>query len=259
MQIILNDGWVSGHNVAGFLIATSSFQQEVKEWGLGSQELWEEMYYMVGVNRNTVADNRKYKQALIFPQSQGNWWLMEPIYVDLKLGQVIDSRNEFRDSLNLKEVTNAVVIFSNASASATYVVTTDWSPQRPYVVIPMDLYIRFSHRLCSNSDIFRSFSTAIEFDWASHIQTSIPQDCMTWDDSVQHNTIVKGDRLKEVREYIDDTEDYVNIELDNQRNDLIQLQLTLTIASFAIAFENDTRIAVREAAKEMALDRGYLG
>ncbi|KAF6139400.1 hypothetical protein GIB67_026242 [Kingdonia uniflora] len=40
-----------------------------------------------------------------------------------------------------------------------------------------------------------------------------------------------------VREYIDDTEDYVNIQLDNHRNALIQLQLTLTIASFAIAFE----------------------
>ncbi|KAH9290062.1 hypothetical protein KI387_034179, partial [Taxus chinensis] len=38
-----------------------------------------------------------------------------------------------------------------------------------------------------------------------------------------------------VREYIDDTEDYVNIQLDNQRNELIQLQLTLTIASFVIA------------------------
>lgn len=39
----------------------------------------------------------------------------------------------------------------------------------------------------------------------------------------------------QVREYIDDTEDYVNIQLDNQRNELIQLQLILTIASFAIA------------------------
>lgn len=40
-----------------------------------------------------------------------------------------------------------------------------------------------------------------------------------------------------MREYIDDTEDYVNIQLDNQRNELIQLQLTLTIASFAVAVE----------------------
>lgn len=47
---------------------------------------------------------------------------------------------------------------------------------------------------------------------------------------------VDGTRNKilSVREYIDDTEDYVNIQLDNQRNELIQLQLTLTIASFAI-------------------------
>ncbi|XP_065871013.1 magnesium transporter MRS2-4 [Euphorbia lathyris] len=42
-------------------------------------------------------------------------------------------------------------------------------------------------------------------------------------------------KILSVREYIDDTEDYVNIQLDNQRNELIQLQLTLTIASFAIA------------------------
>ncbi|XP_038890448.1 magnesium transporter MRS2-4 [Benincasa hispida] len=44
-------------------------------------------------------------------------------------------------------------------------------------------------------------------------------------------------RILSVREYIDDTEDYVNIQLDNQRNELIQFQLTLTIASFAIAVE----------------------
>ncbi|GKV21230.1 hypothetical protein SLEP1_g31227 [Rubroshorea leprosula] len=44
-------------------------------------------------------------------------------------------------------------------------------------------------------------------------------------------------KILSVREYIDDTEDYVNIQLDNQRNELIQLQLILTILSFAIAAE----------------------
>ncbi|KAL2487650.1 Magnesium transporter MRS2-4 [Forsythia ovata] len=44
-------------------------------------------------------------------------------------------------------------------------------------------------------------------------------------------------KILSVREYTDDTEDYVNIQLDNQRNELIQLQLTLTIASFAVAVE----------------------
>ncbi|KAK6915956.1 hypothetical protein RJ641_018817 [Dillenia turbinata] len=48
-------------------------------------------------------------------------------------------------------------------------------------------------------------------------------------------------KILSVREYIDDTEDYVNIQLDNKRNELIQFQLTLTIASFAIAIE--TQIA----------------
>nr|XP_025644920.1 magnesium transporter MRS2-4-like [Arachis hypogaea] len=43
--------------------------------------------------------------------------------------------------------------------------------------------------------------------------------------------------LSVIREYIDDTEDYVNIQLDNHKKKLIQLQLTLTIASFAIAIE----------------------
>ncbi|KAL6907677.1 hypothetical protein ACP4OV_002716 [Aristida adscensionis] len=37
-----------------------------------------------------------------------------------------------------------------------------------------------------------------------------------------------------VRGYIVDTEDYINIQLDNKRNELIQLQLTLIIASFGI-------------------------
>ncbi|XP_062093878.1 magnesium transporter MRS2-4-like [Humulus lupulus] len=44
-------------------------------------------------------------------------------------------------------------------------------------------------------------------------------------------------KILSVQEYIDDTKDYVNIQLDNQRNELIQLQLTLTIASFSIAIE----------------------
>ncbi|KAK3148430.1 hypothetical protein QOZ80_3BG0295010 [Eleusine coracana subsp. coracana] len=42
-------------------------------------------------------------------------------------------------------------------------------------------------------------------------------------------------RIVLVREYIVDTEDYLNIQLDNQRNGLIQFRLTLIIASFGIA------------------------
>ncbi|XP_051132872.1 magnesium transporter MRS2-4-like [Andrographis paniculata] len=44
-------------------------------------------------------------------------------------------------------------------------------------------------------------------------------------------------KILSVREYIDDTEDYVNIQLDNKRNELIQLQLMITITSFAVAVE----------------------
>ncbi|KAM2275000.1 hypothetical protein ACFX1S_044740 [Malus domestica] len=44
-------------------------------------------------------------------------------------------------------------------------------------------------------------------------------------------------KIISLREYIDDTEDYVNIRLDNQRNELIQFQLTLSIALFAISVE----------------------
>lgn len=72
-----------------------------------------------------------------------------------------------------------------------------------------------------------------------------------WDDDVEDLEMLleayfmqlDGTRNKilSVREYIDDTEDYVNIQLDNQRNELIQLQLNLTIASFAVAL--DTLIA----------------
>ncbi|PNX76444.1 magnesium transporter MRS2-i-like protein, partial [Trifolium pratense] len=35
-------------------------------------------------------------------------------------------------------------------------------------------------------------------------------------------------KLTTVREYIDDTEDYINIQLDNHRNQLIQLELFLS-------------------------------
>ncbi|XP_006649364.1 putative magnesium transporter MRS2-H [Oryza brachyantha] len=42
-------------------------------------------------------------------------------------------------------------------------------------------------------------------------------------------------RIFLVRQYIVDTEDYINIQLDNKRNELIQLQLMLIVASFGIA------------------------
>uniref|UniRef100_A0A0E0CUX3 Magnesium transporter n=1 Tax=Oryza meridionalis TaxID=40149 RepID=A0A0E0CUX3_9ORYZ len=42
-------------------------------------------------------------------------------------------------------------------------------------------------------------------------------------------------RIFLVRQYIVDTEDYISIQLDNKRNELLQLQLTLIIASFGIA------------------------
>lgn len=42
-------------------------------------------------------------------------------------------------------------------------------------------------------------------------------------------------KLQTLTEYIDDTEDYINIELDNQRNQLIRIELVLTAATFAVA------------------------
>lgn len=41
-------------------------------------------------------------------------------------------------------------------------------------------------------------------------------------------------RLQAVGEFIDDTEDYVNITLDSHRNQLIQVDLLLTAASFCV-------------------------
>lgn len=42
-------------------------------------------------------------------------------------------------------------------------------------------------------------------------------------------------KILAVREYIDDTEDYVNIQLDSQRNELIQLHVTLGILALSVS------------------------
>ncbi|KAJ7533576.1 hypothetical protein O6H91_13G055400 [Diphasiastrum complanatum] len=42
-------------------------------------------------------------------------------------------------------------------------------------------------------------------------------------------------KLNTLREYIDDTEDYINIQLDNHRNQLIQLELILSSATVVMA------------------------
>lgn len=43
-------------------------------------------------------------------------------------------------------------------------------------------------------------------------------------------------KLNTLREYIDDTEDYINIQLDNHRNQLIQLELFLSSGTVAMSF-----------------------
>ncbi|KAK1263763.1 Magnesium transporter MRS2-I [Acorus gramineus] len=43
-------------------------------------------------------------------------------------------------------------------------------------------------------------------------------------------------RLTTLREYIDDTEDYINIQLDNHRNQLIQLELFLSSGTVCLSF-----------------------
>ncbi|XP_022723698.1 magnesium transporter MRS2-1-like [Durio zibethinus] len=42
-------------------------------------------------------------------------------------------------------------------------------------------------------------------------------------------------KLTSMKEYIDDTEDFINIQLDNVRNQLIQFELLLTTATFVVA------------------------
>jgi magnesium transporter len=41
--------------------------------------------------------------------------------------------------------------------------------------------------------------------------------------------------FQQLKEYIDDTEDFINIQLDNVRNQLIQFELLLTTATFVVA------------------------
>lgn len=43
------------------------------------------------------------------------------------------------------------------------------------------------------------------------------------------------DMLKAVGEYIEDTEEYINIDLDSSRNRLLRLEIILTAGTFAIA------------------------
>ena len=43
------------------------------------------------------------------------------------------------------------------------------------------------------------------------------------------------DRLDAIGEYIEDTEEYINIELDSSRNRLLRLEIVLTAGTFGIA------------------------
>ncbi|EOA14362.1 hypothetical protein CARUB_v10027547mg [Capsella rubella] len=49
------------------------------------------------------------------------------------------------------------------------------------------------------------------------------------------NDVEELEMLLELREYIDDTEDYINIQLDNHRNQLIQLELVLSSGTVCLS------------------------
>ncbi|KAH9667519.1 Magnesium transporter MRS2-1 [Citrus sinensis] len=49
------------------------------------------------------------------------------------------------------------------------------------------------------------------------------------------DSVEELEMLLELKEYIDDTEDFINIQLDNVRNQLIQFELLLTTATFVVA------------------------
>ncbi|CAI0559275.1 unnamed protein product [Linum tenue] len=49
------------------------------------------------------------------------------------------------------------------------------------------------------------------------------------------NDVEELEMLLELREYIDDTEDYINIQLDNHRNQLIQLELFLSAGTVCLS------------------------
>ncbi|RYQ91742.1 hypothetical protein Ahy_B09g097750 isoform C [Arachis hypogaea] len=53
---------------------------------------------------------------------------------------------------------------------------------------------------------------------------------------LDENDVEELEMLLELREYIDDTEDYINIQLDNHRNQLIQLELFLSSGTVCLSF-----------------------
>ncbi len=48
-------------------------------------------------------------------------------------------------------------------------------------------------------------------------------------------TDIAHQKLEAIGEFIDDTEDFVNLELDTSRNRLLRIEITITIATFVLA------------------------
>ncbi|GJT86029.1 hypothetical protein Tco_1067746 [Tanacetum coccineum] len=156
------------------------------------------------------------------------------------------------------------------------VTTVDWSPQRrakPRVGIytsadhistdgfqypPSYTYSSESWNKYEGLHMFASegfaqtsiFSEAsqqpLEVDWASHIQTSIPQSHMTCDNGVQHNAIVKGLLQKS-----DECDNHDLSRFDNQsieRDRLIGIGFVLDFVEFiSFTFSDKEMILVIEA------------
>lgn len=66
------------------------------------------------------------------------------------------------------------------------------------------------------------------------------------------------DRLDAIGEYIEDTEEYINIELDSSRNRLLRLEIVLTAGTFGIAMFGLVAGRSREQEEQYASNRSLI-
>lgn len=88
----------------------------------------------------------------------------------------------------------------------------------------------------------KTFSLALSHAKSRHSSTRSSEDSSTNIEELEmlleaYFVVIDGtlNKLTSLKEYIDDTEDFINIQLDNVRNQLIQVELLLTTGTFVVA------------------------
>ncbi|KAG6545287.1 hypothetical protein Mapa_013247 [Marchantia paleacea] len=157
-----------------------------------------------------------------------------------EIEQLMDDDGDMAEMYLTQKMINAVPSYSYSESSARtkgYVAAVGASVSAPVSPVGSPTGGGARH-LDKTLSFARSFTTHEVMSRSSRSSRSEDEDVEELEMLLEaYFVVIDGtlNKLTSLKEYIDDTEDFINIQLDNVRNQLIQFELILTTATFVVA------------------------